>query len=225
MIREFFAAAGLLLGGCDRAAGDAADRARYVEGLSSGECAPIRDAALRDDCREATAKAPADCEGVADPTIRGECWFQLAESTKDASLCPRAVPFADDCALHVLSRGFATWLPKKVRPGEQEAAAEARIVAAGLAADDMRPWSAFYRHVLGATRPIDRVACDAVADLDRREACKRTGIAMYQDLLNHARDKKIYPCDGEPLPALLAYAPDAELDAVRAARRDLCPPR
>ncbi|MDP2307862.1 MAG: hypothetical protein Q8P18_17685 [Pseudomonadota bacterium] len=204
---------------------DADDRARYVEGLASGECEPIRDAALRDDCREATAEAPADCEAVGDATVRGECWFQLAESTKDASLCPRAVPFADDCALHVLSRGFATWLPKGARPGEHEASAEARITAAGLAVDDMRPWSAFYRQVLGGTRPIDRAACDAVAAPARREACKRTGITMYQDLLNHARDRKLYPCDGGPLPALLAYAPDPELDAVRAARRDLCPSR
>lgn len=206
----------------DRAADRADDRARYVEGLASGDCAAIRDGALRDDCREATAQAPTDCEQVGDTTLRGECWFQLAESTADASYCPRAVPFADDCALHVLSRGFATWLPKQVRPGEQEEAAAARIVAAGLAVDDLRPWSAFYRHVLGATRPIDRGACDAVADPARREACKRTGIAMYQDLLNHARDRDLYPCDGGPLPALLAYAPDPELDAVRAARSDLC---
>lgn len=213
----------LLLACFDESAGDAEDRARYVAGLASGECEGVRDAKLRDDCREATAKAPADCAAVADPTIRGECWFQLAESTQDASLCPRAAPFADDCALHVLSRGFAAWLPKKARPGEQEGAAATRMVAAGLDVGDMRPWSAFYRHLLGSTRPIDRSSCDAVADPARREACKRTGITMYQDLLNHARDRKLYPCDGGPLPSLLAYAPDPELDAVRAARTDLCP--
>jgi len=201
------------------------DRARYVAGLASGECAGIRDDALRDDCREATAKAPSDCESVGDATLRGECWFQLAEATSDAALCPRAVPFVDDCALHVLSRAFPKWLPKAARPGEHEAEAAARITAAGLAADDMRPWSAFYRHVLGGTRPIDRSTCDKVENAARREACKRTGIAMYQDLLNHARDRGLYPCDGGPLPTLLAYAPDPELDAVIAARRDLCPAR
>ncbi len=203
----------------------AEDRARYVAGLASGACADIRDDALRDDCREATAKAPADCEAVGDATLRGECWFQLAEATSDAALCPRATPFVDDCALHVLSRAFPKWLPKASRPGEHEAEAAARIAEAGLAADDMRPWSAFYRHVLGSTRPIDRSTCDKVDDPARREACKRTGIAMYQDLLNHARDHALYPCDGGPLPSVLAHAPDPELDAVIAGRRDLCPAR
>lgn len=215
----------LLLACVGSASGDAADRARYVAGLASGDCAAIEDPTLRDDCRQATAEAPADCEAVVDPTVRGECWFQLAEATSDASYCPRAAPFADDCAMHVLSRGFPTWLPKGVRPGEQEEAAAAHVAAAGLAADDIRPWSAYYRHVLGSTRPLDRAACDAVSDAARREACKRTGVSLYQDLLNHARDRGLYPCDGAPLPALLAYAPDPELDAVRASRSDLCPSR
>lgn len=217
----------LLLFACtfpsDRA-GDAEDRARYVAGLASGECAPVRDAALRDDCYAATVDSPADCEAVNDAKVRGECWFQLAESTEDASLCPRAAPFVDDCALHVLSRGFAGWLPRRARPGEHEDAAAARILATGLAVDDLRPWSAFYRHVLGSTRPLDRAACDAVADPARRVECKRTGIALYHDILNRARDKNRYPCDGGPLPPVLAYTPDPELDAVRAARTDLCPP-
>ncbi len=216
----------LLLLACATPGSDrAADRARFVEALASGECDGIRDAALADECREATAREPADCAAVRDATSRGECWFQLAEQTDDASLCPKAAPFAADCALHMLSRGFPEWIPRGARPGEQEDEAARRIAASGLAADDMRPWSAFYRHVLGATRPIDRAACASVPDAARREACERTGLAMYQDLLNMARDRGAYPCDGGPLPPLLAHTPDPELDAMRAARTDLCPAR
>jgi len=203
----------------------AADRARFVEGLRSGDCSAIVDAALADECREANAKAPEDCDRIGGEKARGECYFQVAEERGDASLCPKAAPYADDCALHVLSRSFLDWLPRGAKPGAHEAEAEKRIVAAGLAADDMRPWSAFYRHVLGASRPIDRAACAAVPDAARAEACARTGIAMYQDLLNMARDRGVYPCDGGPLPPLLSYTPDPELDAVRAARTDLCPAR
>jgi hypothetical protein len=198
------------------------DAAAFVDGLKSGDCSSIADARLADECREATAKTPEDCEGVLDPTWRGECWFQIAESSKDASYCPKAAPFADDCALHVLSTGFATWLPKRPRPGEHEEEAARRISAAGLAADDLRPWSAFYRHVLGASRPIDRAACANVADATRRDVCERMGITMYHDLLNHARDFGGYPCDGGELPLALAYTPDPGLDAVRAARTDVC---
>jgi hypothetical protein len=125
----------------------------------------------------------------------------------------------------VLSRGFPTWLPRRARPGEHEEEAARRIAAAGLAEDDMRPWSAFYRHVLGSTRPIDRASCDRVTDPARREACRQTGLALYQDLLNMARDRQLYPCDGGPLPSLLTHTPDPELDALRAGRTDLCPSR
>lgn len=215
----------LLLACADPASDATADRARFLAALASGDCSGVRDPALADECREATAKKPEDCAAVKDAELRGECWFTLAETAGDASLCTNAEPFAVDCALHVLSKGFADWIPRGTKPGEQEAEAERRIVASGLAADDMRPWSAYYRFVLGASRPIDRAACAQVPDAARREACEKTGIALYQDLLNMARDRGAYPCDGGPLPPLLAHTPDAELDAVRAARTDLCSPR
>jgi len=215
-----------LLVACDAASTDAhADRARFVAALASGDCSGIVDPSLSDECREATARSPDDCERVSGATLHGECWFTLAEASGDASLCTKAAPFTDDCALHVLSKGFADWLPRGTRPGAQEEQAATRIAAAGLAPDDMRPWSAYYRFVLGASRPIDRVGCAAVTDASRREACLKTGLALYQDLLNMARDRGIYPCDGSPLPPVLAYTPDPELDAVRAARTDLCSSR
>lgn len=203
---------------------DATDRAAFVAALTSGACADVKDGTLRDDCWLGRAKASgADvCARIGDATLQGECWFMVAEHTKDATLCPRAAPFADDCALHVLSNGFAAWVEPGTRPGDREDDVAARIVAAGLAADDPRPWSAWYRWVLGGLQPLDRAACDVVADATRREACRRTGLALYQDRLNHARDTGRYPCGGGPLPDDLVTTPDPELDAARAARTDLC---
>mgnify|MGYP003334962255 CR=1 FL=1 len=200
---------------------------RFLEALHSGDCSGLRDPGLRDDCREATATSAEDCDRIEGATMRGECWFQLAERTSDPSLCPKAVPFADDCAMHVISAAFSKRIPRSTRPGEGEDDAEAILTSAGLSVDDPRPWSAFYRQLLGANRPIDRQACLAVKDAVRRDACLHTGIALYQDLLNHARDTRKYPCDlpnpsVSDLPILLQYTPDAELDAVRAARTDLC---
>ena len=197
---------------------------QYRDALRDGRCDAVADDALRDDCWVAMAgEGTGDtCAQVTDTTLRGECWFRLAEARSDAALCPQAVPFAEDCALHVLSRGFATGVPRGLRPGRGEDDAAARIVASGLAVTDMRPWSAWYRWVLGQNHPLDRAACLDVVDPDRREACLHTALALYGDLLNNARDRGTYPCDGSPLPAVLQYTPDPELDALRAGRTDLC---
>lgn len=198
-------------------------RAAYLDGLRTGECASIPDARLRDDCWTARVEREGVdwCGEVTAGPPRGECHFQLAERTDDVGVCPRATPYADDCALHLLSRGFGALLP--AAPGERETEVAARIRLAGLAEDDPRPWSAWYRWVLGGQRPLDRASCARVDDPVRREACERTGVALYQDLLNRARDLRTYPCDGGALPLELQHTPDPELDAVRAARRDLCP--
>lgn len=203
---------------------DAEDRARFVAALSDGACETVRDRRLRDECWLARAEKSGEdvCAEVGDATLRGECWFLVAEKRKDATLCADAGPFAEDCALHLLSNGFAAWARAGALPGDREDEVAARIVASGLGADDPRPWSAWYRWVLGGQRPLDRGTCDRVTDRDRREACRRTGLAVYADLLNHARDTRTYPCDGGPLPLALQYTPDAELDALRAARTDLC---
>lgn len=198
-------------------------RAAYLHGLRTGECAPVTDTQLRDDCWIArVGREGVDwCGETTAGRARGECYFQLAERTGDPSLCPRATPFADDCALHLLSRGFGELLPAS--PGEKESEVAARIAAAGLGPEDPRPWSAWYRWVLGGQRPLDRASCAQVAEPLRREACERTGVALYHDLLNRARDLRTYPCDGGPLPPELQHTPDPELDAARAARADLCP--
>ena len=100
----------------------------------------------------------------------------------------------------------------------------------GRAAGDMRPWSAWFRWVLGQQRPLDRGSCLALEG-ELRQACWNTGRALYQDRLNRARDQGSYPCPAEqsgqraPLPAALRHGADAELDQLRLEREaaDLCP--
>ncbi len=94
----------------------------------------------------------------------------------------------------------------------------------GLAQDDPRAWSSWFRWVLGQQATLDRSVCHALEPAVA-EACWRTGQALYDDRLNQARDQGLYPCDGGATPALLAHAPDEELDALRMAREriDLCP--
>ena len=203
------------------------DVATYRRALEDGRCGDVRDDRLRDDCwlHRTQVDGRPWCDEVEAPAMQGECWFVLAESLADPSLCPKATPFADDCALHVLSLGFRAMGEPGTRPGEHEAEVADRIARAGLAADDLRPWSAWYRQVLAGLVPFDRAACDAVPDPAHREACRRTGLALYNDRLNHARDHHLWPCAGEPLPASLSHTEDPELDALVASRTDLCPAR
>jgi hypothetical protein len=204
----------------------ASDAHLYQQGLQSGDCGSIREVDYRDDCFLMTAsKRPDDpCGGIQTERMRDDCWFQTAEKRRDAGLCAKAGSFREDCALHLLSSSFGTSVIKGTRPGEHEEAIEKKIVEAGLEITDPRPWSAYYRWVLGGIRPLDRSLCRAVSDPMRQEACLKTGVAAYNDLLNYARDTHVFPCPkGSPLPKLLQYAPDPELDALIAGRTDLCP--
>lgn len=198
----------------------------YQQGLQTGDCSSIAEVDYRDDCFLVTAAKRPDnpCGAIQSERLRSECWFQVAEQRRDASLCARAGEFREDCALHLLSSSFGKSVVKGTRPGEREGEIEKKIQEAGMEITDPRPWSAYYRWVLGGIRPLDRALCRAVTDPMRQEACLNTGLAAYNDLLNYARDTKAFPCPkGSPLPKLLQYAPDPELDALIAGRTDLCP--
>lgn len=215
----------LLLFACGRE--PVPDAKLYRNGLASGDCSPIRDSKLRDDCWVATAETKSlrarPCDLVSGDRYKGECWFVIAEREKDASYCSKAGVFTDDCALHVLSGGFASWVKAESVPGDQDAEFEERIKTSGMKATDPRPWSAYYRWVLGQHRPLDRKSCAKVEDPMRREACEKTGLAVYNDLLNNARDRKLLPCPSlKPLPPELAHTPDPELDSLLSSREDLC---
>ncbi len=201
----------------------------WATALASGDCQ-----GLVEDLHDACVIADVErtrvdrCDDARAEHARGECRFRLAERTLDARICARAAPFAEDCALHVLSASFRTWVPAGAAPGgpEEDRLAE-RIAASGLAVDDPRPWSAWYRWVLGAQRPLDRSACGKVASPERREACIQTGRAVFEDRLNRARDEGTLGCGTSPgehdaLPETLRHTADAELDAIVALRRARC---
>lgn len=204
---------GLSVAGCGTSASE------YTLGLRSGECGSIHDATLRDDCLVEHDR----CDEVAGTEAAAECWFRRAEAHGDADACAHAGAFEFDCRMHLFTRGFDTWVESGARPGEGEDSVAAHAVAAGLAADDPRVWSAWYRRVLTPQAPLDRGSCDAAPDPTRREACRQTALAVWQDRLNVARDRHLWPCDGSPRPPLLQTTPDPELDAQTAARTDLCP--
>lgn len=230
----------LTLAGCgsDDAA---ADRRRYVAALASGDCAGVQTPDLRDDCAlaaaghaaepgtSAEARHAAVCGAVSADAARDECAFLVAERYRAPSLCRQAGRYADDCALHVVSAAFA------VAKAPTEAWAAEQIAASGLAPDDPRPWSAYYRDRLGRSAPLDRAACAALDDAPARpdratraEACRQTALAVFDDRLNAARDRRRFRCEAgvvqPPLPALVQWVPDPDLDAAWARRTDLCTP-
>ena len=202
------------------AVGCGEDRAsRALEGLSSGNCDSIVDDTERDRCWTASLL----CDRVAADTERAECAFRYAEAHEDPSACAGAGEFAEDCRMHLWNASFARWAPKVARTGEVEDLVRTHLGEYGFTQDDPRPWSAWYRWVLAHERPLDRAGCAVITEVALRESCLATGLAYYGDVLNMARDQHQYPCGGGPLPPALQYTPDPELDALRAARSDLCP--
>jgi hypothetical protein len=154
-----------------------------------------------------------------------DCTFRLAETLGDSTLCAQAGEFADDCHLHLFSEHLRDWIPAGARPGNVEAVAASWILDAGLSPDDPRAWSAVYRWVLGQQRPLDRASCDNILDAMKRDACRMTALAHYNDLLNHLRDKGEQLCQ-DPLPPRAQFVEDPDLRALLIERRskDLCDP-
>ncbi len=234
----------LCLGGCGGA--EPIDPVGYAEALravstdpsaGASACAALVRAAERGDCIVAAAEALAAtdtdaaqalCDSLVGDELglyRDECGFQVAERSGDPERCATAGRFADDCRLHQLSSALGGAIPRGAAPGGFESQLAPQLAQWGFAEDDLRPWSAAYRWVLGGQRPLDLGSCAAVARPELAEACVRTGLAHYEDVLNHARDTGSFPCDGSALTGRLAHMPHPELDALIERRRqeDLCP--
>ncbi|MBN1336781.1 MAG: hypothetical protein JXB39_12560 [Deltaproteobacteria bacterium] len=201
-------------------------------------CMALHDDALRADCGLAAAERLAHTRGPTtgdllarcrrlDGWAADECAFQVGERRRDPAACAAAGRFADDCRLHLFSTGLASWVPAGASPSDPALLERLRSegAATGLDPTDERAASAYFRWVLGGRVPLDRGACDALSDPALQDACRHTGLALYADRLNHARDTRTYPCGGGVLPASLAYAPDPEIDRLRQRREeeDLCP--
>ena len=220
-----------------------ADPAAYTAALAAVAADPaagvVRCRALstepeRVDCIGAAAEglaatdpsgAAALCDELPDGLWRDECGFQVAESTGDAAHCATAGRFAEDCRMHLWSRALAGALPRSPSPAAVVEPIASLAHEFGFEPDDPRPWVAAWRIVGAQMDPLDRAACDPLGP-DRAGGCRATLRDLYRDRLNHARDTRRFPCDGGELTGRLAYAaPDPELDAMVAARRDtdLCP--
>jgi hypothetical protein len=227
---------------------DARQRARYLEAMELisrdpetawARCAALRDPSLAGDCAlsaveamaaggsESTADLLARCARLAEARDRDECAFQVGERRDDPEACAAAGAFADDCRLHLLSASMPRWLPASTGPADPAglAALAQQTHRVGLPEGDLRAASAMFRALLDRQPVLDRGACLPLAS-PWREACWHTGLVLFEDRLNQARDRGVLPCPGEPLPASLAHSPDSELDAAQARRppNGACPP-
>ena len=234
---------GGLLAGCTPDPG-ADDTVAYAEALTAVRadpttaavaCARVGDLDLRADCTTAAVEvlaldrepAAAElCRSLPEGVGRDECWFQLADVSGSAAWCGDAGRFRDDCRMHLWTQLLLARLPRNSTPAEAVTAARPLLAQTDFTEDDGRPWVAVFRMSLGPRRPFDRSLCDAIEDATLTGICRDAGRDLYGDLLNHARDKGRFPCDGGPLPTELQTAPDPELAALVEARRevDLCPP-
>jgi len=203
-----------------------AEPARSVE-----LCAELATPSIRHDCMlhgvEHLARRDPDaasgiCARIPAGLDADECFFQVAERSRQPARCAQAGRFEEDCRMHAWSArvphlagpadGAAEW-----RLALSEAAAEM-----GFDADDARPWVAAARFILGRDTPLDRAFCDGWP-VPQRTHCRVAGRDLFHDRINHVRDARKWDCEGPP-PALLAFTQDDELDAILSQRRvEICP--
>ena len=194
-------------------------------------CAELRTAPAQDACVllgvERLARTDPDAAAAICGTRSGlaadECYFQVAERSSEPLRCEAAGRFAEDCRMHAWSARVQKLAPAGTSMADwgDRLGAEAR--AMGFAADDVRPWIAAARFVLGQQQPLDRAPCSAWP-APGADACRQAGLGLFHDRINHTRDFGAWDCT-DPLPELLGVAAgDDELEAVFAARRgELCP--
>jgi len=196
---------------------------------ADGTCAQLSDPLLVSECvfsaLESSATPSATlCRPLVDSAAQ-ECHFRLAERTDNPAYCVQAGAQEDSCRLHLYSQRMPRWLSDDVEFQDIAMQAPPHMSAVGLSAEDPRAWSATWRAALSARAPLDRGACDSLEPPMVREACRHTGIALFQDQLTRAASLGQDLCEGQLSPTL-APAPDPELDEVLARRRtqDLCAP-
>jgi hypothetical protein len=193
-------------------------------------CGKLHDPQLAQDCVLAVAPQMAKANLSAAMTAckkiepSEECFFRLAEKTKDSSLCEKAGPRETDCRLHVFSFGIKDWLPKDATGELLLNTAATHIEKAGLGKQDPRVWTALWRWRLGASKTLDRAICQPLDQIQRAQ-CMRAGEGLFHDRLNHFRDLGMALCQGD-LPTDLPYTPDIGLNDILKERRaaDLCNP-
>lgn len=167
-------------------------------------CAAITDEDLAGDCalvvatRAATGSRESPttwCARVPEGTWRSECLFEgsemmLRRNNPEAavSLCLKAGPFRDDCAMHLWQSSLdrVTW-------GMTTATFAERLPAARqiydswsmwLSETDLegRFWSRFYQVGFGGRAGVDLSVCDALASEDALR-CQRVGAEVFASRL------------------------------------------
>jgi len=232
-----FGAALLVLAACSTAPDTKTDLLRYQRALETAvtdpaaawdACSTVADAGLRGDCGLATIEAWAGHKGVdsaellsrcaeLEPqTTTHECAFQVAERRHEPAGCAAAGPYEDDCRLHLATARFDAWMPRDARLQDEDLHQQMITEAeeAGLAADDPRVWSAFFRRVYMQQISMDRSGCTALIEF-LAESCHETGRAVYRDRMNIARTQGMFPCDDAEPPRFLQTGDDTELEQLR----------
>lgn len=208
----------------------ALQRSKKEPTASYSLCKKLQDPQLNQDCILAVAPQMAKTNLSAAKTAcmeiesSEECFFRLAEKTKDSVLCKKAGARETDCRLHVFSFGIRDWLPKDATGEQMLKAATPHIEQSGLNIQDPRVWTALWRWRLGADKTLDRAICEPLIDTQQAH-CMRAGEGLFHDRLNHFRDIGRAMCEGD-LPEDLRYTPDTGLNEILEKRRatDLCDP-
>ena len=194
-------------------------------------CSVLETASIRHDCmlhgvehlsRREPELAAGICAQIPAGVDADECFFQVAERSRQPARCADAGRFEEDCRMHAWSAIVPTLVGPTESAQSWEAAVDKASSELGFSADDARPWVAAARFILGRSTPLDRRFCDGWTDA-RRTHCRVAGRDLFHDRINHVRDASKWDCAGPP-PGLLGVVQDEELAAILAERKsEMCP--
>ncbi len=164
-------------------------------------CSAIRTSALAGDCALVVARQAEDsnpgtmkdlCPLVPAGTWRHECWFELAEATRQrdpalaVSYCGHAGPFAPDCRQHLWQS--LLWRIARSPGGLEKNLGKAEALGrrwTRLLSDDpefeQRFWRQFYRASLTGSPPVDPARCQPLA-VPHRSRCIEAARSILEEL-------------------------------------------
>jgi hypothetical protein len=119
-------------------------------------------------------------------TKRGECFFRLAEVSQKIAHCAQAIPFQEDCKLHLLTKKLITSKVTTIRE------TKTILDQMSLSFDSPHTKTVVYRHLLSKQHPIPIQNCITYPDA---EECVMAAEGLYVDRLRYARDTNTFPCN------------------------------
>ena len=196
---------------------------------ATAHCLPIDDEDLRADCLLAAAgeAAPVDAKGaetlcshIPHGVIQDECHFVLAEGSGQVETCVRAGRFAQDCRMHAWSR---TLQAASTQWQSIDDVIETVRTSAPPELGALDPHLPAFRLWLGAQDLLDLAPCATLTDAELEKACTFSGLGLFHDRMNHARDTGAISCPNPAESPSLAHRPHPQLSAALTQRQDLCP--